>query len=193
MDFATNHSIEELGFSKKIGVEYSMTPSYDLDFILKKLNIESNDNILDFGAGKGAAIATMSKYPFTRIGGVEISSTLTEIANKNLSKLKIKNARVYCSDAKDYFDLDIYNYFYLFNPFPTIVLKKVFQNLKDSYYRCPREMCIIYYNPGNKGSISSYIFKKFDNYMGRYFNVELYKYPLILVLACSSYIYSSII
>lgn len=176
VDFARNHSMEELGFSTDIGVEYSATPSYDLKKIFGKYDIQNADRIIDFGSGKGAAMATMAAFPFQLIHGVEISEDLSSIANKNFRKLGIQNARVFQADAREFKKLDQYNYFYFFNPFPTLVLQSVIQNIKDSCTRKPRKITLVYYNPCYQEAMECYpALKLVDQYMGRYFEVAIYQ------------------
>ena len=50
-------------------------------------------------------------------------------------------------DAADFTDLDGYNYFYFFSPFPSVVMKSVIKNISDSLQRSPRKAVIIYFNP----------------------------------------------
>lgn len=176
VDFARNHSMEELGFSTDIGVEYSATPAHDLKKIFGNYNIQNTDKIIDFGSGKGAAMATMATFPFQLIHGVEISGDLCQLANNNFRKLGITNARVFQADAREFRELDQYNYFYFFNPFPTLVLQSVIKNIKDSCRRKPRKITIVYYNPCYQEAMNSYAsLQLVDQYMGRYFEVAIYQ------------------
>jgi len=175
VDFARNHTMEEFGLTTDIGVAYSASPSHDLRILLGKSGIRTTDIILDYGAGKGAAMVAMSAFPFQQIHGVEISKELSDIANKNFHKLGIKNAIVFHSSAESFTDLDGYNYFYLFNPFPTVIFQRVLQNIEDSYVRRPRKITLIYYNPSYSEVFDSFPFLKLiDSYMGRYFAMEIY-------------------
>ncbi len=147
LDFARNVSLKELGITEREGNLYSATPTHDLKKILKKLDIQGTDAILDYGAGKGAAMALMARYSFNYIGGVEFYLPLCEIATNNLQKLGIGNAAIYHCNAKDFKNLDRYTHFYLFNPFPGVILADVLQNIIDSNRRNPRHLTLIYYNP----------------------------------------------
>ncbi len=176
LDFAMNHSMEELGYSNYIGVEYSASPSHDLFKLLSKLDIKATDTILDFGAGKGAAMVTMANFPFRNIAGVEISKKLCDISKRNFHKLKLKKLEIHHSDARDFIDLDEFNYFYFFNPFPKLVFQDVIKNIENSYFRKSRKITLIYYNPSCREVLDSFSFLKPTNkYMGRYFEVEIYQ------------------
>ena len=89
----------------------------------------------------------MSKFRFDHLCGVEISPKLYAIANNNFKKLKIKNIKLLLMDAANFTDLDRYNMFYFYNPFPEIVVKQVIQNIIDSIKKNPRKVTIIYMSP----------------------------------------------
>lgn len=176
VDFARNHTIEELGFTTEIGVGYSASPSYDLKILLGKSGIRTTDAIFDFGAGKGAAMVAMAAFPFQLIHGVEISKKIADIANKNFRQLRIKNAMIYHLNAETFTDLDPYNYFYFFNPFPGLIFQKVIKNIEGSYIRRRRKITLIYYNPCCREVLDSFSFLNLvDGYMGRYFEMETYE------------------
>lgn len=118
-----------------------------LDRVLKALKITARDSIVDFGSGKGGALITLSRYPFAGIAGVEISPELVVIAKQNLDKLRIKNVTIKVCDAADFADLDAYNYFYFFSPFPAAVMSAVIRNICASLTNNPRKAFIIYFNP----------------------------------------------
>jgi SAM-dependent methyltransferase len=126
---------------------YADSGGIELDKILGNFQIGSNDAILDFGCGKGGALISLSKYPFSKISGVEISPELVKIAQNNIRKLKIKNVGIACCDAADFKQLDEYNYFYFFDPFPCSVMREVLANIEKSIMAMPRRATIIYLNP----------------------------------------------
>jgi SAM-dependent methyltransferase len=126
---------------------YSDSGGSELDKVMAAFNLRSDDAIIDFGCGKGGALITLAKYPFSKITGVEISAELVDIARNNLRKLHIDNVTVVCCDAADFTELDDYTYVYFFNPFPCIVMKSVIDNIKMSLARNRRKVTIIYLNP----------------------------------------------
>src|SRR2546425_424286 len=79
---------EEVGLDPKYVVESG--PSWDkyLVRVLKDLHINNQDTILDIGCGKGSAMLSMLKFPFARVDGIELSKEISEIAIRNLTKLK---------------------------------------------------------------------------------------------------------
>lgn len=90
---------------------------------------------------------TLAKYPFRRVDGVEIAPNLARIATQNLKRLRIAKAEVFCRDAAEFDDLDSYNFFYMYNPFPAAVMRRVVENMRASIERSPRKVIVIYKNP----------------------------------------------
>ncbi len=142
-----NASTEDLGLFPDRSHEYSNSGGIHLDTVLRALKITNRDSIVDFGSGKGGALITFSKYPFSRITGIEISPELVAVAEKNLKKLNIRNVNMIVSDAADFTELDGYNYFYFFNPFPADIIRAVVKNIGRSLTKNPRKLMIIYFNP----------------------------------------------
>jgi SAM-dependent methyltransferase len=140
-------SIEDLSLSKDIAHYHSDSGGPDLDIVLKSLPISAADSILDIGCGKGGALITLAKYPFQSIAGLEISEKLLLTAKANLSKLRINDIQLFCSDASVFDLLDAYNYMYMFNPFPCNVMNNVINNISLSFSRIPRTITIVYKNP----------------------------------------------
>ena len=134
---------------------YADSGGLAFDKILANFKITPNDAIVDFGCGKGGILISLSKYPFSKIAGVEISHELVEIAKKNIKKLNIKNVEIECCDASQFKPLREYNYFYFFNPFPCVVMSEVMINIENSIINNPRKVIIIYLNPSCHGLIES--------------------------------------
>jgi SAM-dependent methyltransferase len=118
-----------------------------LQQVLSPLHITKTDSIVDFGSGKGGALITLADYPFSKVTGIEISRELIRIAKRNLNLLRIKNVDMVCCDAANFTDIDEYNYFYFFNPFPCGVMKDVLENIKQSILRKNRRVTILYIYP----------------------------------------------
>jgi len=139
--------LDELGLSEERSYYYAHSGGLHLEEVLKTLNITARDSIVDFGSGKGGVLITLSKYPFLKITGVEISPALVSVAKKNLKALKIRDIEIVLSDAADFTDLEENNYFYFFNPFPCNVMRAVIENISLSLIKKPRKATLIYYNP----------------------------------------------
>ena len=146
-DFTKIETLKDLNLSAERSQYYSSSGNKHLEKVLNSLNIKPYDSIVDIGCGKGGALVTMSKYPFGFLGGIELTQKLYNIAQKNMLQLKIKNVTLHCCDASEFSDINDYNYIYFYNPFPSIVMKAVMENIINSVQAKPRKITIIYKNP----------------------------------------------
>lgn len=128
-------------------------------FLLEKVfdylqTIEANQNLLDFGCGKGRVLAVAAYYEFKKITGVEFAKELCEAARKNITPVQKKYPEkifnVICTDAVDYKIEDDANVFFFFNPFNEIVMLAVAKNILRSLKQNPREAYVVYINPVHK-------------------------------------------
>jgi len=126
---------------------YADSGGLAFDRIMAHFNITPDDAIVDYGCGKGGILISLSKYPFGKITGVEIAPDLVAIAKSNIRKLNIKNIEIWCCDAAEFKQLNEYNYFYFFDPFPCNVMQDVMRNIEQSILEQPRKVIIIYLNP----------------------------------------------
>jgi SAM-dependent methyltransferase len=139
-------SAKDSGLDEKRSHWHSNSGGPELAELLKTLPIARTDKVLDIGCGKGGALITLAQCPFARVDGVEISPLLARIAESNLKKLRIHDVKVICADAAEFTDLDSYTYFYLYNPFPALVMFAVVQNILTSLKRRDRRITLIYKN-----------------------------------------------
>jgi hypothetical protein len=142
-----NAYLDELNLPEERCHYYANSGGLDLEKVLRNLKITPQDAIVDFGSGKGGALITFSRFPFAKITGVELSPKLVAIAEENLRKLNIGTVTMTVSDAADFSELDGYNFFYFFSPFPRSVMGAVIRNISFSLKTRPRKAVIIYFNP----------------------------------------------
>ena len=145
LDFLSVQKNEQLGLDKNLVSKASPSGNKYLTDILKDMKISNNDNILDIGSAKGSALKYFSKFPFKKIDGLELSESLSKICTNNFSILKINNVKVHNISATEFKKYNDYNFFYLYNPFPEIIMKKVIDCLKKKISSKP--ITIIYNNP----------------------------------------------
>jgi len=106
---------------------------------------------VDYGAGKGRALAAAAMHPFQKVIGVEISGVLVEIARRNLARMKRRCARqveIHQSDAAAFPVPDDANVFFFFNPFAGATLARVVERIHQSWTEHPRDLFFIYFNHG---------------------------------------------
>jgi SAM-dependent methyltransferase len=106
---------------------------------------------VDYGAGKGRAVAAAAARPFRKVIGVEISGALVEIARRNLARMKGRRAggvEIHHADAAAFAVPDDANVFFFFNPFAGETLARVVERIEESWRAHPRELFFIYFNHG---------------------------------------------
>lgn len=128
-------------------------------FLLEKIfdylqTIETNQNILDFGCGKGRVLAVAAYYGFEKITGVEFAKKLCDEARKNIipvqQKFPKKIFNVIHANAVDHTIEKDTNVFFFFNPFDEVVMLDVAKNILQSLKENPREVYVVYLNPVHK-------------------------------------------
>ena len=128
-------------------------------FLLEKIfdylqTIETNQNILDFGCGKGRVLAVAAYYGFEKITGVEFVKKLCDEARKNIipvqQKFPKKIFNVIHANAVGHTIEKDTNVFFFFNPFDEVVMLDVAKNILQSLKENPREVYVVYLNPVHK-------------------------------------------
>jgi|688.fasta_scaffold355716_2 SAM-dependent methyltransferase len=147
LDFSEVIPSKELGYNKSIVIQCSPSGGRHLYRLLKDLNITNRDKILDIGCGKGSAIKTMLKFNFSKIIGIEISKYLCCVAKKNFLNVETKRLKIININAEKYLGYGKVNYYYLYNPFPKSVMKKVIANILSQNFTNTKILNIIYNNP----------------------------------------------
>lgn len=139
---------DEMDFDKAHGNQYQPSTTTNLKRVLKRMNITSDDSIIDIGCGKGRAMYVMSRFPFGKICGYDLSSDLVSIAEENFRKLDIsERCHVQQADAELFEGYDEFNYFYFFNSVPREVFIKMIGHVQESIERKPRKVVFIYMHP----------------------------------------------
>lgn len=107
---------------------------------------------IDYGAGKGRALALAVGMGFRRVVGIELFESLCAQARDNMAALARRDPRaaaveVLCMDATAYAPPpgDLFCYFY--NPFDDVVMRQVLAALEAACTAEPRRIVIAYSNP----------------------------------------------
>ena len=146
LDFLTIAQPGDLGLESERAHRSSPSGDKYLDNVLSYFDITHKDSIIDIGCGKGSAMRTIMKLPFARVDGIEVSEHIADIALMNFRRLKATSSEIFVCDASEFSDYDNYNYVYMYNPFPPIVMSVVVDALINSILRVERELIIIYNN-----------------------------------------------
>jgi SAM-dependent methyltransferase len=117
---------------------------------LRAVNIGPDDVFVDLGSGLGRTVFAASWMGAKRAVGVELVEALTEgaEANRKRSKLRNRDIEFVCVNALDFSEPGM-TIMYMFHPFGEAVLEQVLANIKAQRDANPdaKRLRIIYSNP----------------------------------------------
>jgi len=147
VDFTrANQQPAELGLDEREVFIPSPSGGRFLRRVFTDLGVQADDSVLDIGCAKGSALRDLTKFPFARIHGIELSPALAEIARRNFARLGTSAVKVHCIDARAFSSYGDFNIFYLYNPFPSDILDTVLQALL-AQAGLGKELLVVYNNP----------------------------------------------
>lgn len=132
---------------------YEPTPYKALERLFEVYKLDKDDEVVDFGVGRGRVSFYIHHRFHIPVTGVEVNETTLEEAldNKASYRLKAKHidapVRLYYGLAEQYDIQHTDNCFYFFNPFSTKIFKKVVNNILLSVKENERTVDIILYYP----------------------------------------------
>lgn len=136
--------------NKSKGYRYVPTEPYSFKKLIRKMNFNKKDKLVDFGSGNGRVLILAALSGFQNVIGVEFSKELCEIANNNIKSLVQKNIinenqiEIIECDATKYQINEEETFFYFFHPFTIDLFKIVLYNIADSYFQNKRRIVLIY-------------------------------------------------
>ncbi len=145
LDFKSVNSLESLGLDDKFVSKCSPSGNKFLKKAFENLNITQQDSILDIGCGKGSAIRVLTNFKFNKVDGIELSEYLAIKAINNFKKLNNLKPKIFHSNVLDFKFYNNYNYFYLYNPFPSSVFSEFLLILNNQIKA--KNIYIVYNNP----------------------------------------------
>jgi predicted RNA methylase len=119
---------------------------------LRELPDLTGFTFVDLGAGKGRPALVAAGFPFQQVVGVELASSLVEIALRNVAIFQAQHpgfapVRIVNGDAAAHplpaGDLVVF----LYNPFGREIVERVVANIEAALTSAPRRVFVIYYNP----------------------------------------------
>ena len=139
-------------------------------------SINENNNITDFGCGKGRAMAVAAHYGFKSITGIDFAISLCVAAGNNIQNtIKLYPSvkfNIICDDVVNYKIEEDQNVFFFFNPFDEVIMLKVVKNILLSLKEKPRKIYIMYVNPVHKEIFLSTGFEE-EYYLRKLYYLEL--------------------
>jgi 16S rRNA G966 N2-methylase RsmD len=143
--------LPQLGIDSPLSVHYYPTDYRTLRKIFRFIPIRPNEDVfLDFGSGMGRVALFAATYPFRRVIGIELSSDLNEIANRNITsartKLQCKNIELVTQDATRFQVPHEATIIFFYCPFRGEMLRTVLENVRRSWEEHPRGIVIVFKN-----------------------------------------------
>lgn len=113
------------------GTRYSPAGEAVIRWCIENCGMPLNQTtFVDLGSGKGRVLIVAAMYPFKRIIGVEYSPELSVICRNNVQKLSMtEKCEVIVGDAADFKFPDGNLLVFLYNPFDSVILNRVLNNL----------------------------------------------------------------
>jgi 16S rRNA G966 N2-methylase RsmD len=142
-------SLNICGPNRSFGNEYVSTSAKSFAWMMKALPIDiAGYTFIDIGAGKGRTLLLASKYPFSRIMGVEFAHELVAVAQKNIERFSIasegRTIEIVETDAAQFEFPQNPLVVYLYNPFSATLFAKVLNALVVSLRLNPRDCFLIF-------------------------------------------------
>lgn len=135
--------------------EFSRGAEYSLVEVLDNFCFTQDDRIFDYGCGKGSALVLFERAGVSW-GGIEYDSRMYDTCIRNLQELGLPIDSVHQGNAAEFSEIDVYNYFYMYNPFVGETFRAVIYQMEASWKRKPRVMTLIYSNPFCHASVVSH-------------------------------------
>jgi len=143
-----SHTKTELGVDDPDSREYSTIWYAAVYRLLRSLPTDfPNSTFVDFGSGKGRAVAVAATFPFKRVIGVELTDSMAAAATENIRRMKHRKAReveILRMNAAQFEVPPDANVIYFYNPFSGRPLEQVVANIHASFTRNPRRLHIVY-------------------------------------------------
>ena len=130
---------------------YEPTPYCVLERLAGSGWLRKGNHLLDYGAGKGRVSFFLAWQIRCSCTGVEYDPRILAAAEEN-RKTAVSGSRVTLVEAAaEQFEVpDEVNRMFFFNPFSVEILRKVLARIRESLYRAPREILLLFYYPSEE-------------------------------------------
>lgn len=137
--------------SQEFYYSYQATSYSSLITIFDKINISSDDTLVDIGAGLGRVVCYCNQRFNCNVKGIEYDKVQYKELQNNIEYYKVRfhgnedKMHIYNIDALLYQIKPQDNFFYFFNPFNYQILDKMMKKILESAKANPRLITIIFY------------------------------------------------
>ena len=132
---------------------YEATPYRALEKLFRRYKFNSNDEVVDFGCGRGRVAFAIHHRFHVPITGIEANDKTFDELLRNKSRYREKARHISAPLRFEFGLAEHYNIkptenkFYLFNPFSGKIFKQVVENIHNSLRKHPRPAEVILYYP----------------------------------------------
>jgi SAM-dependent methyltransferase len=148
--FVSRRAVKIESENREFGLPYQGTPARTIRTLFDKLEWSEDATFIDFGCGKGVALIAAAKHSFNKIIGVEYSSDIVAIAQRNVTRYQgplrsRNNISIVHGDATHFRFPPTPIVCYFYNPFLPVVMETVLDNLAASWRENPREIQLVFH------------------------------------------------
>jgi len=143
------------GESAKLGHWYQAVSEGIFNQMMSNLKADiglDDKTFVDYGSGKGKVLFMAAEWGFKKAIGVEFSASLCEVAERNVAAYSLAKGgdsrsefENICADAMEYTPPEEPLVLFFFSPFKGKIMKKVLDNIMETYATKPRPISIIFY------------------------------------------------
>lgn len=132
---------------------YEATPYRSLEILFQNYELQENDQVVDFGCGRGRVAFYIHNHFHVPVTGIEANDLTYDEALSNKVKYQQRAKHIKAPIhfkhglAEDYQVEAADNVFYFFNPFPATTFRRVVSNIRSSVKHVARPVDIILYYP----------------------------------------------
>jgi SAM-dependent methyltransferase len=147
------YNFQIVGENARHGLTHIASNPWTFPEVMNGLGIDHTAfTFIDLGSGKGRALMLAAAYPFRRIIGVEFAAELHAIAEENIAafnrnRSSMAQIQLVHADAAEYQLPEEPLIIYLFNPFRSVVVRRVAEMAMASWRASPRPIHVVYVGP----------------------------------------------
>lgn len=166
-------TVEQLNLSEAQANRYEASNEIQIAYAFSRLGLTGRvSSVLDVGCGKGGALIGFHRLGVRRLAGFDASERLVSICQDNLQRAKV-HAKVWQQDATVFDAFSDYDFYYLFNPFPRVVLERFLDGMQRNANATGQTKRLLYRNVQDEAVFAQLGFR----------TVHSFEHPVHTVLA----------
>ncbi len=144
------HAMGVATATARLAVDYIASDPEEFERAMAALAVDARRfTFVDIGCGKGRVLIMAARQQWSRLIGVEFSSSLCAVARSNLARAvhPSRAVEVVCQDALEFELPHQPLVLFLYNPFERAMMRAFAARVRASLDRAPREVRVVYTNP----------------------------------------------